>query len=237
MPQVLITPQGIYKYFRRLVQGHTGGGAEADDFYISKNIMGAVARLSYFKVGVGGPASSEITKDFFDAYCKDKPSSADTKGDLHEPINIYSSGGAGPDGKGKLLTAANFYNYGDSDDSKVVGVLSVLSGVTGKYWDIPGVAFQVACYLAAGEANFRFDGSPVFSPDYVSINEIGVFDTDDVMVMYGCFPSRAKNPSLSFKANCVAMLKALDYQLIVLPETTTTTTSSSSTTSTTTTLP
>jgi hypothetical protein len=55
----------------------------------------------------------------------------------------------------------------------------------------------------------------VEAPAIVSINEVGVFDEDDVMVLYGVFPPTAKNNTLSFKGNLVAMIKALDYQLVV----------------------
>ena len=238
MPQVIFTPQSCYKWMRNLIIGHTGsGGTEPDDFYISRNIgTAAVKKLAYFKVGTGGPAAGEITRTFFDTGagaatqdplhlpvspgvgCKDKPSSSNTLGDLNIPIKIYGSGiGYGGSMYKKALVAANFYNYGVTVDSKVLGTLPVVGGASGKWWDIPGVAFQVALHLTQAEGNFYADGTAVSSPSVVQINEFGVFDEDDAMILYGTFDQTPKNNTLSFKANAVAMLKALDYQLVVTP--------------------
>jgi len=249
MSQVIITPQAFYKWFRNMVQGHTGSGVEADGFYIDKGIGApgnAVKKITYFKVGTGAPTvggnpsapTDELTRSFYDSSVKDNNGG---KGDLASPIAIYATdpegydSGVGPKKQKKGLNASNFYTYGNSPDSKVIGILGAVADGSGKYFDIPGVAFQVGCHLTTAEGNFS-DGagaSPVFSPAVVNINEIGLFDDDDHLLLYGIFAKQPKNEQLTLKVNVVAMAKTLDFQLVLTP---TTTTSTSSTTSTSTTL-
>jgi hypothetical protein len=243
MSQVIFTPAAVYKWFRNLVQGHTGAGSEVDGFYI-KQVIGTtiIKQIKYFKIGIGGPTvgglaandTTELTRAFYDANCKDKNGGY---GDLNIPIHIYALATDGyndPVGTGrdkKALAASNFYNYGNSNDSKVIGVLSVVGGgvdVLGKYYDIPGVAFQVGCHLTAGEGNYDASGNLVTAPDVVNINEIGLFDEDHIMILYGIFAKYPKNNTLTLKVNSVAMLKTLDYQLALLPTTSSTTSSTTS---------
>jgi Rieske Fe-S protein len=239
MSQLLLTPHGIYKYFRQLVQGYTGAGVEADGFYINKTVgTTAIKQLKYFKIGVGGPnvggITEELTRNFFDAYIKNGNGG---KGDLHEAVYIYAMGsgtGYGGDDHKKALAAGNFYLYGNSVDSKVIGVLGIEANAGGtEYWNIPGVAFQVGCHLSSGEGNWDSSGGVVTPPAVNALNEIGIYDEDDILVLYGVFPVQNKNATLTVKVNNICMLKTLDYQLVIsAAPTTTSSTTSSSTTST-----
>lgn len=241
--QIIFTPNGLYKIFRNLVIGHlgTGDATGSPKFYVSKNIgvpaSMPIKKLAYFMIGVGGPVSGEITREFYDSGtggveagggCLQKDATDppappainpnDTRGGLNWPIKIYGAGiGYGGSMYKKALVADNFYNYDISAESKVLGTNAVVAGGSANWWDIAGTAFQVACHLAQAEGNFYKDGSPVLSPATVEINELGIFDEDDVMMLYGAFSPKEKNDTLTFKANCVAMLKALDYQLILVP--------------------
>ena len=240
MEQIIITPAGVYKWFRNLVQGYLGTGVEADDFYINQ-VVGttAVKQIKYFKVGIGAPTISddpsldtaELSRLFYDTYCKDENGGL---GDLNTPIRIFLNPADGYGGNRfrKALSAANFYSYGNSVDSKVIGVLSVVARGTGEYWDIPGVAFQVGCHLTSAEANYDAAENPVIAPSVVEINEIGLFDEDDVMILYGIFSKHDKNNTLTLRINSVAMLKALDYQADIMPTTSSTTSSTSTSSST-----
>ena len=227
MSQVIMTPNAMYKVFRNFVQGNTGTGVEADGFYIDKSIGApgnTVKEITYFKVGTGaastGGVTDELTRAFFDANVKDNNSG---KGDIAFPIAIfatdpegYDSGGGG-DKQKKGLNASNFYSYGNSPDSKVIGILGVAADGNGKYFDVPGVAFQVGNHLTTAQGNFS-DGagsSPVLSPATVDINEIGLFDDDDHLLFYGTFAKQSKNELLTLKINVVALVKTLDFQIVI----------------------
>jgi hypothetical protein len=217
MFMLIATPHLVYKVFRKLVQGHITGGAETN-FYIDKSIAGDIKNIKYFKMGTGAPVDGggntiEVTRTWFDANIKDKNSG---KGDLAVKQYIYATGGFGSDPFKKELFASNFYDFGTSDASKVIGVLSVTPNVAVNYWNLPGVLFQAGCQLTQSEANFvAGEGSPVALPtgDSVYINEIGLFDEDDILCFYGVFDKQAKNNALTLKVNCVGMVKTLDYQL------------------------
>ncbi len=229
MSQVIFAPNGIYKWFRNLVIGHTGTGNEADGFYIDKSVgTTPIGNLKYFKIGSGAPTiddipsneTGELTREFVDAEIKDNGVSG--KGDIKTPHDIFPTAGDGFDNdkKKKELFEPNFFSYGNSPDSKVIGVLGATpDGATGngfgKYWNVPGIAFQVGCHLTTGEANFDSVGGTVNSPDVVKYNEIGIFDDDDILQLYGIFPKQNKNETLTLKVNIVAMVKALDFQLVL----------------------
>lgn len=218
MSQVFFTPNGIYKYFRQLVQGYTGSGVEPDLFYVDQGVgTSAVKQLKYFKVGVGGPVG-DLTREFYDANCLNKESG---KGGLAVPIRIFGNpaDGYGGDAFKKALVPANFTQYGESVDSKVIGTLSVVTDNNPAYWNVPGIMFMVSAQLYQSEGNFDEDENPVVSPAVVEINEIGIFDEDDIMVLYGVFQPLAKNETLSLKVNSIAMQKILDYQLSFTPDT------------------
>lgn len=207
MLQLIFTPHAIYKYFRNIVQGYDAGGI--DSLYIEPTVgSNAVAKLKYFKIGSGGPGDNvDLTRQWFDSNIKDKGTVLGN-GDLNTPGIIFSSGGGYlADNTKKELTANNFYNYGNSNASKVTGVMGVTPDLAGnpghnEYWNIPGVLFQVTCPLNQSEGN-------IASP----INELGIFDENDVLMLYGVFNGQAKTNATSWKVNGVAMLKTLDFQL------------------------
>jgi hypothetical protein len=220
MFQLLMTPHCVYKVFRKLVQGHITGGS-LRNFYIDKSIAGAITNIKYFKLGTGAPEvggnTVEVTRTWFDANIKDKNSG---KGDLAIKQYLYASGGYGSDPFKKELLAANFYDFGSDASTKVIGVLSVTPNapLPAHYWNVPGILFQVGCQLTQVEANFVAGETyppTILSPgDSVYINEVGLFDEDDILCFYGVFDKQAKNNALTLKVNCVGMVKTLDYQLV-----------------------
>lgn len=157
------------------------------------------------------------------------------KGDVSKVLQLYSNpalGYAGSSRTKKALAASDFYNYGTDDGSKVAGVLSVSvdpsAGFPVAWANLPGIFFQVSCRLAQSEGNYAGNTTGSLDPDNsetqqtalttgqtVAINEIGIFDVDNVMILYGTFPQTNKSDSVASKINAVAMLKTLDYQLIL----------------------
>lgn len=213
MMQLLITPQAYYKWMRTLVIGYDSAGAEADGHYVIPAVKGPITALSYFKLGTGAPTDIdgnviELTETWLRTNVLD---AASGKGDVHVALKLSGS----PDVFYKALTADNFYNYGNSASSKVVGVLSSGSITTvedkDKHWNMPGVLFQVGCHITSAEGNFKPDGSALGTGEKALVNELGLYDEDDVLLAYAIFTTQEKDDSTSLKVNAIAMMKALDY--------------------------
>ena len=207
MTQVLVTPHAIYKWFRAITLGFVGDKVEAGGFYVKQVVKGPVTSLKYFKFGTGaGALGGILTRSWFDINIKDNNTGL---GDVKTPLQLYATDPEGYQDKyTKELFSADFYPYSGTDDSKVAGVLGVTPNAGGvpPWWNMPGVMFQVGCRIGSSEGNFP-------GPAANLVNEIGIYDEDDVLMLYGVFDSFTKDSSTTLKANCVAMTKLLDFQL------------------------
>lgn len=228
--QVVFTPHACYKWMRKLVIGFNPAGVEASN-YIDPSVSGTITGLKYFVLGTGADVDGlgntlPLTETWFRTNCKDTaPNPANPLfGYVKNPLRLFAntsdSGCWNNQLDQKELTADDFYNYGNSLASKVVGILGVTPvPAETAFWNIPGALFQVGCHLETAIGNYDGVGAVasqlVLDPgDSVQVNEIGIFDEDDVMILYGTFPRQNKNSELTLKVNSVAMLKTLDYQLV-----------------------
>lgn len=216
MMQLILTPNGLYKYFRSLVIGYDNTSTEA--MYVAPTVGPTVKPLKYFKFGTGAAKDADgnvvgITQAWYKTNCLTKNFG---KGNVRVPQTLYAPSSV-PDAK-KELTADSFYRYGTGNASQVVGVLSAGSIQTGPdataFWNVPGVLFQVGCHITNAEGNYTAgeDSITALLPGAtVKINELGIFDEDDVMVWYAVFSDKDKDSTGSLKVNAIAMMKALDY--------------------------
>ena len=227
MPQIIVTPNWTYKAFRNLIVGYIGGASEGEDpfanpNYIDRNIgTTPLGNLSYFKMGDRGgtPGADilDIPRSFYDLNIKNKNGG---KGDIVRPLPLYAGGGGpiGGDAFKKPLIAENFTQYGDTSDSKVTGIYGVEPDESGdpgfgKYYNTGGITFEVGIRIEETEGNMDFLGTTISSPAAVYYNEIGLYDAEDVLCVYGVFANQPKNDRLVFKNILEVVLKTLDWRL------------------------